>query len=96
MPLTVIAIATAKAGKEAELKAELSALVAPSRSHDGCINYDLHQSTENNAEFMFHENWESAKHLQDHLAQPVLQDFLAKSKDLLAEDLIVSTWKNIS
>jgi quinol monooxygenase YgiN len=96
MPLTVIAIATAKPGKEEQLKAELSALVAPSRTHDGCINYDLHQSKENTGEFMFHENWESAKHLEDHIAQPVLQDFIAKSSELLAQDLIVSMWENIS
>ena len=64
--LTVIAQVKAKPGKEAEVRKELLSLVAPSRKDEGCLNYDLHQSADNPAEFLFHENWASRALLDKH------------------------------
>ena len=52
--LTVVATFEARPGKEAGLRAALIGLVAPTRKESGCINYDLHISTESPARFLFH------------------------------------------
>ncbi|HYX40715.1 MAG TPA: putative quinol monooxygenase, partial [Pyrinomonadaceae bacterium] len=57
--VTVLARVRARAGREAEVRRLLVALVAPSRAEAGCLNYDLHQSADDPTEFMFYENWAS-------------------------------------
>ena len=93
--LTVVATIKAKPGKEAGLRQELLALIPTTRQEPGCLNYDLHQATENPAHFLFHENWTSKQHLDDHLARPHLQAFLAKAGDLLAEPPQITLWERI-
>lgn len=93
--LTVVALLKAKAGKESTLRQELLALIPTTRQEPGCLNYDLHQATDNPASFMFHENWTSKQHLDDHLARPHLQAFLAKAGDLLAEPPQITLWEKI-
>ena len=44
--VTVVATLKAKAGKEAAVRAAIEAVIAPTRAEPGCINYDLHQSSE--------------------------------------------------
>ena len=83
--LTVVATLKAKPGQEAALRAELLGLIPTTRQEPGCLNYDLHQATDSPAVFLFHENWASKKHLDDHLARPHLQAFFAKAGGLLAE-----------
>ncbi len=84
-PLTVIAILKAKPGKEAAMKKELLALIPPTRKEPGCLNYDLHQDTEDPARFVFHENWTSKAHLDAHLERPHLKALNAKGVELFGE-----------
>jgi quinol monooxygenase YgiN len=93
--LTVIALAKAKPGKEALLRQELLALIAPTRQEPGCLNYDLHQATDNPGHFLFHENWSSKQHLDDHLARPHLQALFAKLPELVAEPPQIMLWEKI-
>jgi quinol monooxygenase YgiN len=93
--LTVVATIRAKPGKEAVLRQELLALIPTTRKEPGCLSYDLHQATDNPAHFFFHENWTSKQHLDDHLARPHLQAFLAKASDLLAEPPQITLWERI-
>ncbi len=93
--LTVVAMMKAKAGQEAVLRQTLLALIPTTRQEPGCLNYDLHQAVDNPAAFLFHENWTSKKHLDDHLARPHLQAFLAKAGDLLAEPPQITLWEKI-
>lgn len=93
--VTVLALIRAAAGKEEELYEELKKLVGPSRGDDGCINYDLHRSLEDSARFMFHENWASRQHLEDHLQQPHLQRFMERADSLLAEPVDITTWSEV-
>src|SRR5512140_3825664 len=83
--LTVVARMKAKSGKEAQVKKALLSLVAPSRKDEGCINYDLHQGTEDPTLFVFYENWVSKAHLDQHLAKPDLQAVLGKVGPVLSE-----------
>jgi quinol monooxygenase YgiN len=83
--LTVIAILKAKPGKESALREALLGLIPITRQEPGCINYDLHVSTEKPGEFVFHENWESKQHLDDHLARPHLVALGARAEELFSE-----------
>ena len=94
--LTVIAILKAKPGKEAALRTELLNLVEITRQEPGCINYDLHVSTENPGHFAFHENWASKEQLDDHLARPHLVALGAKGPELFAEPPSITTWDRIA
>lgn len=94
--VTVVATIKAKAGMEDTVMAAIEALIAPTRAEAGCINYDLHQSPEDPSAFMLYENWVSKKDLDEHLAMPYLQDFLAKADDLLAEPVGIALWQMIS
>ena len=94
--VTVVARIKAKPGLEEQVKNELLGLVGPTRTEGGCINYDLHQSSDEAGLFMFYENWISKKDLDDHLAMPYLEAFKAKAEDLLAEPLDISLWEMIS
>ena len=85
----------AKAGQENVLRQELLALIPTTRQEPGCLNYDLHQAVANPAAFLFHENWTSKQHLDDHLARPHLQAFLNKAGTLLAEPPQISLWEKI-
>jgi len=94
--LTVIATFVARPGKEAELRATLTGLVAPTLQESGCINYDLHAATDNPAKFLFHENWTSKAHLDAHLQSPHIKALLPRVDELCVAFPEISTWERIS
>ena len=94
--LTVLAHVKAQPGKENEMRRELLSLVEPSRKDPGCLSYDLHQSVENPALFMFHETWSSKELLDRHLQKPDLQAVLARIGKIVAEPPQITLWKKIS
>lgn len=94
--LTVVAAMVAKAGKEDELKKRLLGLVEPTRKEEGCVQYDLHESTAEPGRFLFFENWKSRELLDRHLQSPHLRAFVAEAPELLAEPLHVQTFTRIA
>jgi len=94
--LTVVATMRAQAGKEDALRDALISLVEPTTQEKGYVNYDLHQSIEDPAEFAFYENWESPEALDDHLAAPHLVDFVGKTPDLLDGPLVVRRMRRLA
>ncbi len=94
--ISVVARLRAKPGMEDQVKQELMGLVAPSRSDNGCINYDLHQSVEDPCLFVFYENWESKADLDAHLGMPHVQAVLGKADQLLAEPVDLAVMKMLS
>ncbi|MEZ4525661.1 MAG: putative quinol monooxygenase [Desulfobacterales bacterium] len=84
-PIAVVATLKAKAGKEAELRKELLALISPTRQEPGCLRYDLHEELEHPEVFVFYEQWKSPGHLEEHLTRPHMEAFRAKMDDLLSE-----------
>jgi len=95
--LTVIAYMRAAAGKRADLRQALEALIEPTSREKGYINYDLHQSIEDPDRFFFYENWESEADLDAHLAAPHLTAFAARIPELLDErGLTVNRVKRIA
>lgn len=91
--LTIVARVRAKSGRENEVYRELSALVPLTRGEDGCICYLLHRSQDDPAQFCFYERWRSRSDLDEHLATPYLQAFLAKADDLLAEPVAIEAFE---
>jgi quinol monooxygenase YgiN len=84
--LTVVAVMNAAPGKADELRSTLESLVKPTLAEAGVVNYDLHESVDAPGRFVFYENWESAEHLDAHLATPHLVDFAGRLGDLLDAD----------
>jgi quinol monooxygenase YgiN len=74
--VTVVARIKTKKGMDESVKQELMALVAPTRSEKGCINYDLHRSIDDRSVFMVYENWVSKEDLDKHLAMPYMRAFM--------------------
>ena len=74
----------------------LLSLIESSRKDPGCLNYDLHHSQEDPASFLFHENWLTRQHLDQHLAKPDLQATLAELEPLVAEPPQISLWEKIA
>jgi quinol monooxygenase YgiN len=95
IPLTVLAHLTARPGLETRLRELLLTLPEPTRKEQGCLNYDLHQSAENPALFLFHENWQDKAALDRHLASPHVQMVLSKMPDLVAEPPRITLWHRI-
>lgn len=83
--VTVIARVRAKPGCEREVKQECLSLVAFSREEKGCINYDLYQSSDDPALFIFYENWETRGDVERHLTMQHCSVFDERTEGLLAE-----------
>ena len=91
--VTVFALLKAKPGMEETVKEELLALVGPTRTEEGCINYDLHQSLDYKGQFRFYENWTSKELLERHLESAHVKRFIAKADQLLAEPPEITLWE---
>jgi len=94
--ITVLAVVTAKEGMEETVKQEVLSLVEPTRSEPGCINYDVHQATDEKSQFMFYENWESMEDLKKHSGTPHLKAYRQKVGSLLAKPIEVTLFEMIS
>jgi len=81
---TVIAHLKALDGQVEETRAFLTSLIEPTRREPGCLEYWLHQDTEDPAEFTFYENWRSRADWDRHMEMPHLQEF-AEVKDRVFE-----------
>lgn len=94
--VVVVAVMCAKKGQEEVLEHELRALITPTRKEKGCINYDLHRSADNRAEFLFHETWTSSDALQEHLKSDHLAKFLRNVESVLARPPEIKLWEKIA
>ena len=94
--IILIAKAKAKPGMEEQVKKELMALLGPSRSEEGCVQYNLHQSSDDPTVFMFYENWASKEALDTHIQTMHLQALLNKADEILDGPLDVTSWQRIS
>ena len=81
--VTLTVIVRAKEGQELLLEAELRALVAPTRREDGCLQYDVHRSTEVPGQFFLHEVWESRDHHTAHTRTPHFLRWNARKDSIL-------------
>ena len=94
--LTIIATFQARPGKESELRAALIGLLSPTRNEAGCLNYDVHQSVDDPAKFLFHENWTSQAHLDAHLQSAHVKALLPRVDELCTAFPQITLWDRIS
>ena len=94
--VTVLALVKAKEGMEEAVKQELLSLVNPTRSEPGCINYDVHQATDDKSLFMFYENWKSLEDVEKHRETPHLKAYRQKVVSLIAKPIEVTLFEMIS
>lgn len=81
MKVYLTAFVKAKPDAVNELSAALQQLVIYSKQEPACIQYDLHQGTDDPTVFIFHETWESQEGLDIHNQQPYLEAFPSQLVD---------------
>jgi quinol monooxygenase YgiN len=95
-PCTIIGMVVAKDETREELRAILTAQVAPTRAEAGCINYDFHVDADDPNVFMFYENWRSKADLEAHLKTPHLQPLFGRLEELLARPVEIKFYKMLT
>ena len=93
--LTVIAEIIAKPGKEDEVRKHLLGFIEPTRKEEGCVQYDLHVSTDNPGHFIFFENWTSREMLARHSESEHIRAFRPLKEALLAQPTRIITANRI-
>ncbi len=81
--LNVVAVLKAKAGSEAILQEALTSLVKPTRAEEGCISYELFQSTADATTFITVERWQSQSDLDAHMKTPHIAQALQAAADAI-------------
>ena len=82
-PVVVFAQIQAKPGHESVLREELMGMVEATRAEEGCLQYDLHQSTEDPRLFLFYEVWATESHLLGHLETPHITRIMERAPVIL-------------
>jgi quinol monooxygenase YgiN len=62
------------------------------RAEPGCTRYELHADIFSEGLFVFIEEWESQKHLDDHIATSHMQDHFAKCAGWMAAPTTLSLY----
>lgn len=75
MKIYLTAIIKSKPEFLSEVKSTLQNMVVHSKKETACIQYDLHQSLEDQNVFTFYEIWENEEGLAQHNEQPYIKAF---------------------
>ena len=73
MKIYLTAIIQSKPEYLQEVKAVLENMVIHTRKESACLQYDLHQSINNENVFVFYEIWENQAGLDQHNTQPYIK-----------------------
>lgn len=96
MIIYLTAIIKSKPGKVELLKSLLFELVSQSIKENACLQYELHQASEDENVFIFHEEWANEAGLALHNSQPHLKAFVEKSAEILDGGINVYKTNKIS
>ena len=94
----IVLVARLKVREDAIEDAKKLALgiVADSRTEEGCINYDVHQSVDDPTVFVWHETWRDKEALDEHFEEPHFKEFFARGMELAAEQPQITITSMIS
>jgi quinol monooxygenase YgiN len=70
--------------------------VWPTRSEEGCINYDLDRGVEDPSEFVLYENWRSKADLDEHLEKPHIKELLDQVPELSEDGVEITLLDMVS
>jgi quinol monooxygenase YgiN len=79
----VIWEARAKPGREAEMRAFLTAAVTVSRNDAGCVDYEIHEVVGAPGVFIAYERWISSAALENHLRAPRMTELVPQLLELM-------------
>ena len=82
--LTIVARIEANHDKIDLVKSKLLKLIEPTLNEAGCIQYDLHQDSDNPAVFLFYENWENRELWQAHMNNAHLAEYVRATQGAVA------------
>lgn len=85
--ISIIAVLKARPGKTESLRDALKALLLPTRQESGNLDYTLFQLRDEPETFYMRESWRDEAALEEHIALPHFQAFIAQMESLLAEPL---------
>ena len=94
--IVLIARLKVKADMIAEAKSAALKIVADSRKEAGCLNYDIHQSIEDETLFFWHETWANKAALDEHFATPFFAEFFKTVEEVAAEPPQINLTRMIS
>lgn len=86
--VTVVAKITAKSDAIEEVKSELLKMISPTREEEGCIEYRLHQDSNDPAVFLFYENWKSHACLERHRDTEHFKAYVAAVSELISDKTV--------
>ena len=89
MSIYLTAISRAKPQHIDQFRTILLELVVESRKEKACIQYDLHQSNDDPALFIFHEEWASKEDLELHNQTAHINKFIKDSVDIIDGAVII-------
>jgi quinol monooxygenase YgiN len=93
--ITVIKQLKAKDGLSQRLNNELLALVAPTRSEEGCISYTPYQAIEDKSIFILYEIWSTRNDWNKHMEIPFYNGLFFKTIEFLAEAIKMTLWDTV-
>ena len=94
--IVLIARLKVKAGRVEELKKAALKIVEDSRSEEGNINYDIHQSIEEETVFFWHETWKNKAAIDEHFVTPFFGEFFKTVEEVAAEPPQINLTKKIT
>jgi quinol monooxygenase YgiN len=83
--LVVLATATAKPGKEADLEHALREAAVPTRAQPGCVQFALLRSVAAPSTIVGFERWSSEADHQRHLEGAHVKKLMGRMADILAQ-----------
>ena len=94
--IVLIARLKVKEDKIEETKNAALAIVADSRAEEGCINYDIHQSIQDETVFFWHETWKNKAAIDEHFEMPFFKNFFNTVQDFATEEPQINLTKKIT
>src|SRR5205085_8800020 len=94
--IVLIARLKVKADGVERVKSAALAIVPPSRREAGCINYDIHQSIEDDTVFFWHETWVNKAAIDQHFDTDFFNEFFKVASELAAEQPQISLTRKIT
>lgn len=89
IPVKIVALLVAKAGKAEDLKALLHGMVAPCRAEPGNLRWDIWQDQANSDRFVLDELYTDNAAITAHRETPHFKNYFAKINDLADRTAVV-------
>ncbi|WP_072690841.1 putative quinol monooxygenase [Rhodococcus marinonascens] len=94
--LHVVATVQAKPGSEDVVRNGFPPLVVATREEEGCVSYQIFESTVSAGTFVVVEVWKSREVLDEHMQTPHFQHWVSTFQEHLSGSPVMHTLKPIS